>query len=241
MLRLFVLLLLVANGLFFAWSNGYLSLWGFASVSKNESFRLNEQIEPERIVLQQPNHATSTAPKTAALGVDIKPPTMTLQADSSLALTATNCLMSGVLNDKQSNLLKQTLHNNMPDLNWRFDANALPARWIVYMGKYGNAEQLEVKKKQLKQINVPYEVLSQARLEPGISLGSHPTQAAANKALQNLTKQGVRTARVVQETPDQQGKILVAPAVDELNRSKLEVIYADVLPSTAVQTLQVCQ
>ena len=69
MLRLFALLLLVANGLFFAWSNGYLSSWGFASASKNESFRLNEQIEPDRIVIKQKE---APLPPTAANNLPVQ-------------------------------------------------------------------------------------------------------------------------------------------------------------------------
>ena len=61
MLRFFVLLLLAANGFFYAWSHGHLSQWGLVASSQQESFRLKEQIEPERIVIRQGDKAMQPA------------------------------------------------------------------------------------------------------------------------------------------------------------------------------------
>ena len=236
MLRLFALLLLVANGLFFAWSNGYLSPWGLPYAAKNESFRLNEQIEPERIVIRPSiNAAKAQAPAapnvTAALSPSPTTPTP----------VATSCLTAGVFNDKQSNALKQELDTKLPDLRWRFDTSTLPARWIVYMGKYANNDQRDLKKKQLDQIKVHFEVLTEANLEPGLSLGSHTSQAAANQALQQLIKQGVRTARVLQETPEQKGQSLMVPAINDINRAKLTMVYASLATQLPNKPLSACK
>ncbi|MBX9819002.1 MAG: SPOR domain-containing protein, partial [Burkholderiaceae bacterium] len=51
MLRLFVLVLLLANGLFFAWSHGLLRAYGFAPASVSEPQRMAQQIKPESITL----------------------------------------------------------------------------------------------------------------------------------------------------------------------------------------------
>lgn len=240
MLRLFVLLLLLANGLFFAWSKGYLSQWGFAAASKNEPFRMAEQIAPERIVIKQKD-APSAPPVTNSLPAPA--PTQTpvaTTAQTPLAATAT-CLTAGAFNDRQSTALKQTLSTKLPDLRWRFDTVTVPARWIVYMGKYPNNAARDLKKSQLDQINVRYEVLSESNLEPGLSLGSHSSQAAASQALQQLFKQGVRTARVLQEATEQKGQTLVVPAADEANRAKLNTVYATMATQLGNKTLQVCK
>lgn len=234
MLRLFALLLLVANGLFFAWSNGYLSSWGFASASKNESFRLNEQIEPDRIVIKQNE---TPLPPTAANNLPVPAPTPAPTATPA----TTTCLTAGAFNDRQSTALMQVLSTKLPDLRWRFDTVNIPARWIVYMGKYPNNAARELKKSQLDQIKVRYEVLTEGNLEPGLSLGSHATQVAANQSLQQLFKQGVRTARVLQESPEQKGQTLVVPAVDDLNRSKLNALYATIATQLANKPLQTCK
>jgi hypothetical protein len=234
MLRFFLILLLVANGLFFAWSTGYLKQFGFASAAKNESFRLAEQIEPERVVIKN-NDATPAA--TAAT-----PPSPTpVQTATDTIADATTCLTAGAFNDRQSTLLKQTLNTKLPDLRWRFDPVGVPARWIVYMGKYPNDNAREIKKKQLDQIKVRYEVLTEGNLEPGLSLGSHATQAAANQSLQQLVKEGVRTARVLQESPEQKAQALVVPAIDDAKRAKLDTVYATIAGQLANKALQVCK
>jgi hypothetical protein len=235
MLRLFALLLLVANGLFFAWSKGYLSAWGFTPTSKSESFRLNEQIEPERIAIKNKNVSVATAAVTATVS------NLPAPAPSQTPVAAAICLTAGAFNDRQSAIVKQALSTKLPDLRWRFDTVTVPSRWIVYMGKYPNNAARDLKKSQLDQIKVRYEVLTEGNLEPGLSLGSHDSQVAANLALQQLFKQGVRTARVLQESPEQKAQALVVPAVDELGRSKLNAVYASLVSQLANKTLQVCK
>lgn len=244
LLRLFVFALLAANGLFYAWSHGHLSAWGLAKPTQSEPYRITEQIEPERIVIRPvSNTATAPAPApsaptvTAALLASPSPTTPT----STPAPAPTSCVMAGVFNDQQSTALKQALDAKLPDLRWRFDTLSLPARWIVYMGKYANNDQRDLKKKQLDQIKVHYEVLAEANLEPGLSLGSHTSQAAANQALQKLIKQGVRTARVLQETPEQRGQSLIIPAITDLNRAKLNTVYASLATQLANKPLSACK
>jgi hypothetical protein len=109
------------------------------------------------------------------------------------------------------------------------------------MGKYPNKQARDIKKSQLNQINVPYEVLVQGALEPGLSLGSHPSQAEANQALQQLVKKGVRTARVLQESPEQYGQTLVIPAVDSAELSAVNAVYATLLTQLSGKVLQACK
>jgi hypothetical protein len=251
MLRFIVLLLLAANGFFYAWSNGYLSQWGWATKSQRETFRLNEQIEPDRIVVRQNDKLTQTKPdflSTAAqtLASATTPATGNAPAPlvstiTAAAATSTICLTAGAFNDRQSSAIKQALDSKLPNVRWRFETVNLPARWIVYMGKYPNNNAREQKKFQLDQIKVPYELLTESKLEPGLSLGSHATQAIANQALQKLVKQGVRTARVLQELPEQKGQTLVVPSLDEANRAKLNTVYANLSSQLAGKPLQPCQ
>ena len=250
LLRLFVFALLAANGLFYAWSHGHLSAWGLAKPTQSEPYRITEQIEPERIVIRPvSNTATAPAPTpsaptvTAALLASPSPttPTSTPAPTPTSTPAPTSCVMAGVFNDQQSTALKQALDAKLPDLRWRFDTLSLPARWIVYMGKYANNDQRDLKKKQLDQIKVHFEVLTEANLEPGLSLGSHTSQAAANQALQQLIKQGVRTARVLQETPEQRGQSLIIPAITDLNRAKLNTVYASLATQLANKPLSACK
>lgn len=49
MLRLVVLLLVLANAGYFAWSQGLLAAWGFAPAATGEPQRLRQQIKPEAL------------------------------------------------------------------------------------------------------------------------------------------------------------------------------------------------
>jgi hypothetical protein len=250
MLRFIVLLLLVANSFFYVWSNGFLSQWGWAAKSQHETFRLNEQIEPERIVVRQndklmqataPDALPSTAQTRATATATATAPDPATPTIAPAVTTPTVCLTAGAFNDRQSSAIKQALDSKLPNLRWRFETVSVPARWIVYMGKYANNNAREQKKSQLDKINVKYEVLTEGKLEPGLSLGSHPSQAAANQALQALLKKGVRTARVLQELPEQKGQTLVVPAIDESNRVKLNALYTGLSSQLAGKSLQACK
>lgn len=239
MLRLFAFFLLLANGLYYIWSNGYISQWGFASSSKSESFRINEQIEPERITVRK--ETTAAVPTASGAALTANAPVMQPTPNPPTVATTTVCLNAGVFDEQQSAVLQHALSSNLPDVSWRFDTAIVPARWIVYMGKYANNAARDLKKSQLDKIKVRYQVLTEGSLEPGLSLGSHATQAAADQSLQQLLKQGVRTARVLQESPEQKGQNLVVPAVDEINRGKLNAVYATLSTQLTNKALQICK
>ncbi|MDO8771549.1 MAG: SPOR domain-containing protein [Burkholderiaceae bacterium] len=235
MLRLFVLLLILANGAYFAWSHDLLSSWGLGVVPQSEPQRLTQQIEPERIRIIKNNNVP--IPVGIAVTTPATPATPAPPSASSAAAAPAMCLQAGMFNDKQAALLRQALAASLPAGTWRLDAVALPARWIVYMGKYPDNNARDLKKSQLIKINVPFEVLTEATLEPGLSLGSHDSQEAASQALNRLLKQGVRTARVLQEQPGQTGFQLVLPAMDGSAGTKLTALRSQL----AGKPLQPCK
>jgi hypothetical protein len=198
MLRFFVLLLLLANGLYYAWSEGWLRELGTGPAVQAEPQRLEQQIKPEALRILTSEEvsrieALAAAPKAGP----------------------TECLEAGLFDGKQSAALRQTLEARLPVGSWTLLASVQPPRWIVYMGKFANADAANKKKLGLKGRSVAFEALRSATLEPGISLGGYDTQASANQALKELTQKGVRTAKVVQEMPERRGDMLRLPAVDE--------------------------
>jgi len=206
MLRFIVLLLLLANGLYFAWSEGWLHDLGLDPVEQSEPQRLGQQIRPETLRILSPEEAraveTAAAPKAT-------PPV---------------CLEAGLFDDKQSTALRRSLEERLPVGSWTLQATVQAARWIVYMGKFANADAANRKKAEIKGRSVAFEALRNPALEPGISLGGYDSQTAANQALRELTQKGVRTARVVQEKPEQRGDTLRLPAVDDKLRPGVEGI-----------------
>jgi hypothetical protein len=83
---------------------------------------------------------------------------------------------------------------------------------------------------------VSFEPLSNAALEPGLSLGGFETQAAALAHLEALSQKGVRTARVVQERAETRSQRLTLPAVDEALRPRLD----DLKPLLNGKPLRAC-
>ena len=134
------------------------------------------------------------------------------------------CLEAGLFDDKQSAVLRRTLAEHLAVGSWSLQAAVQPPRWIVYMGKFASADAAAKKKAELKARGVAFEPLRNPVLEPGISLGGYDTQVGANQALKELVQKGVRTAKVVQEKPEQRGDLLRLPAVDEKLRPGVEGI-----------------
>ena len=215
MLRALVLLLLLANGAYFAWSQGHLRAWGFAPQEVAEPQRLKDQIRPEAIVLVRPQDAR---PQAAA------------------AQAATECQLAGPFDENQSVLLRRALEALLPPGSWALDSALEPARWIIYMGKYANAQALAAKRAEVSALRLKIEDLNNDQLEPGFSLGSFPSQKDAESALANFSKRGVRTAKVVQEAAESRQAQLRIAAVDENLRSKLELLK----PALAGQALRTC-
>ena len=202
MLRLVVLLLLLANGAFFAWSQGLLIPWGAGPVQQSESQRLAQQVRPEALRIVSAEEARR---------IEIAAP----------ASRPPECLQSGLLEDSAVDDLRQVLQGWPPGA-WSMETMSEPARWIVYMGKFQTPESMNRKKAELRQLRVSFEAVSNAALEPGLSLGGFASQNAATQQMESLSERGVRTARVVQERAEVRGQRVLLPAVDDALRLRLD-------------------
>lgn len=203
MLRLIVLLLLLANALFYAWSQGYLLAWGTGPTQQSEPQRLAQQVRPQSV---QVLTAEELRRLESQFAQDPRPP---------------ECLASPMLAEAEVASLRTVL-DSFPPGTWSLEQAVEPARWLVYMGPYPGVEQVARKRAELRQLGVSFEALPNPALEPGLSLGSHATEAAANQQLAALAERGVRTARVALERPEQRGQRLLLPAVDDTLRPRLE-------------------
>ncbi|AEG94865.1 SPOR domain-containing protein [Ramlibacter tataouinensis] len=202
MLRFVVLLLLLANVAYYAWSEGRLQSWGLAPAQQSEPQRLEQQIRPDAVRIV----SAEDLARLETVVVIARP---------------SECLQAGPLDDALAGTLRPALAA-WPAGSWSLDPAIEPGRWIVYMGRYPAPDGVERKKAELRQLGVSFEPLANQALEPGLSLGGYGTQAAAERALDLLARRGVRTARVVQERPELNGVALRLPAVDELLRPRLD-------------------
>lgn len=210
MLRLIIVVLLLANGLYYAWTQGHLAVFGLAPARQTEPERVAAQIKPDAIRLLS---SSEVGRMESAPAVPVPAP------------KPTECLQSPLLTDRVAAAVRSAALA-LPDGSWALESVQDSARWIVYMGKYTDPEVLAKKKSELRQLDVAYEDLRNERLEPGISLGGHANQAEAGRALTSLNSRGVRTAKVVQESPAVQGQVLRLAVVDEALRAQLEPVKA---------------
>jgi hypothetical protein len=252
MLRLLVLLLLLANGAYYAWSKGLLAPYGFAPASQSEPQRLEQQIRPEAIrILSTPGAASvSAAPAvtassplntdTSATPIASAATTTSGIASATLASASASlaeCLQVGLFNEEQTAVLRERLQSVLPTGSWVLESAVEPARWIVYMGKYSSAEALAKKRAELRQLRVSFSPLNNPALEPGLSLGTFTSQLDANAELDRIAKRGVRTAKVVQQQFEARGQKLRLPAVSSDLRPKLD----ELKPQLAGKSLLACQ
>jgi len=207
-LRLLVAFLFFANGLYYVWSQGVLRGYGFAPQSQSEPQRLAQQIAPDGIKLLSRQ--------------EIKAAELEAQAEHMPPV----CLVAGPLDDARKAALTPQLAGALPDGSWQWENQVLPARWIVYMGKFANADALRKKRSELSGLKIEAEEIHGAAFEPGLSLGSFPAQALANAELARLAGRGVHTARVVQERAEGHTNMLRLPAADSALQAKLTPIQA---------------
>lgn len=219
MLRFFVLALLLANGAYFAWSQGLLRAYGFAPVATTEPQRLAQQVHPENLQILTVEEVKR------------------LEASPAPGSKAGECLQAGLFSEADGATLRNKLDGLLPAGTWSLDAYVEPARWIVYMGKYPTADALAKKRVELAQRNVKFENVTNPALEFGLSLGGYDTQAAADTALDVLTRRGVRTARVVQDRFEVRSVLLKIAVADETIKSKLD----DLRPALGGKTLRACR
>lgn len=224
MLRFIVLALLLANGVYFAWSHSLLVTLGLGPVQQTEPQRMGQQIKPEalRILTPQELRLATLEAQPPAPAVPLKP---------------TECRQAGVFTEPQSALLRSQLESRLPAGSWVLSPAVEPAHWIVYMGKYASAQELARKRAQLAVLNLKFEPLTNPALALGLSLGRYETQAAATAALAGFSQRGVRTARVVQEQAEVSGLMLRVPAVDDVIRVHL----TELAPVLAGKPLVACR
>ena len=218
MLRLLVLLLILANGLYFVWSEGMLQAYGFAPVQQREPQRLTQQVRPEAIRVLTP--------------VEFKRVEAQVQAE----LVPKECLTAGPFDDAQATSLRRALESALAPGNWQLESITVPARWIVYMGKFANADAMAKKQGELAAMKLVPQALTNPDLEIGLSLGSFATQVEATAELNKLSLRGIRTAKVLQERPEGQASQLKLAFVTAEMKAQL----ADFKPSLAGKPLHSC-
>jgi hypothetical protein len=219
-LRFLVLLLVLLNAGYYAWSHAMLQAYGFAPAVQGEPDRLNQQIRPELlIILPADQNRQGEAPPA-----------------QPVAQSAATCLQAGLFDDIQAAVLRQSAQTTLPAGAWALEEIREPARWIVYMGKYPDAPTLARKRAELLALNVRLEPIENPALANGLSLGGFDSQARATAELAVLSKRGVHTAQVLQERAETHASMFRITEVDEALRGRIDALR----PALAGKTLRPC-
>lgn len=232
MLRVVVILLILANAAYFAWTQGLLAPLGFATREQAESHRLQEQIQPDAIRLLNAPRTDSASPAPPAAPVSAPPPfpVETPSPEPQPAASpappdvTTACWRVGGYTPAQAATLRQALEaqTTLAGL-WQMEEAQTSGRWIVYMGKL-NDDQMQRKKTELRELNVEFREVRVAALSPGLALGTFSSEAAAQQGLAIVVRKGVRSARVAQERPEATVFALRLPAITDEQREAVDAL-----------------
>jgi hypothetical protein len=225
MLRALVALLLVANALLFAWSQGWLDgVAGVKPQGDREPERLARQVKPQSVRVLAPGVVQTALAASAAEAA---------QAEAAAAsAAAASCLEAGpfVGAAEQRAAADEIKRAALPPGAIASAAVTRPAVFIVYMGKYASPESLQRKTDELKRRNVEFEVLRNVPwLEPGLALGRFNDRAAAEARLAALAERDVHTAKVLTLTPPATGHVWRAEHADTTLAAKLTALKAKAL------------
>lgn len=204
MLRSLVLLLLLANAGFYAWSHGWLNeLTGTRPDMQREPQRLKQQVNADQLTVVKPPPAVQAAPSAAGQASSEasqgQAPASSPTTASSLNAGRTICVEAGPFTAAEQALVETTLRPVLAPNAWSTETVAVPGQWMAYMGPYADADTLARKLTELRRIRgLSFEEIhSPASLSPGLSLGRYGSLDEANAALNSLKLRGIRTARVV--------------------------------------------
>jgi hypothetical protein len=196
-IRVLVIVLLAVNGLFFAWSRGWLdTVTGLPVEGGREPQRLAAQQHPERI---QPLAASAVAALSQRSCLELGP----LDGDAALAAAQAALRATGAEPQVRS--------------------SELPGVWGVATIRLADPDFRARKEATYRQLKLAFEPLEGLPAEqPAFVLSRHASPAEAAAALAALDKRGLKGLRVLALKAPQSRHSLVLAQADGLLAAKLK-------------------
>ena len=248
MIRFAIVLLLLANAGYYAFSQGMLRSLGWAPHNPSEPERLQQQVKPEELRILSPQELEQAQKQTQAQSAaaeaphapaeptpaPVVAPAATAEADKPVEKPAEKvaekpvekpekkeCLVAGSFDAKQVEALRLQLAK-LPEGSWKLDSSTSAGRWMVYVGKFSSQEALDTRRNELRAMEVSTDRARIASLEPGISLGRFSSEEAAERHQATMAKKGVTGAKVVVERPEATSYTLRLPKVDAATKKRVQ-------------------
>lgn len=219
MLRRLVLVLLLANLGFFAWTRGWLAPWLPPPADGREPQRLAQQLHPQRIAVLSAG-AASAALAAAAVAAASAPP----EAEPPVL-----CLEAGPFNEStaQAALALLAEHGVAKDAVQR-ELVARNVTWGVVIAPLADREVLRTRAAELTRLQVRFdEITTPTTLVPGLRLGNFSDRYGAETALARLVAKGVREARVAPLPLGASQQWLRVPRADAELQTRLESLPSE--------------
>ena len=247
MIRFAIVLLLLANAGYYAFSQGMLRSLGWAPHNPAEPERLAQQVKPEELRILSPQELAAAqklqaqteaprAPEPVAEPEKAAPePEKTAEkiaektadkapdkgAEKPEKPEKKECLTAGSFDAKQVEALRLQLAK-LPEGSWKLDASTTSGRWMVYVGKFSSQEALDTRRSDLRAQDISTDRARLASLEPGLSLGRFSTEEAAERHLATLARKGVSGAKVVVDRPEVTTYSLRLPKTDAATKKRVQ-------------------
>lgn len=262
MLKSLAAALVLANVGYLAWSHGWLYQVGMlpSPLPHTEPARMAQQLRAESIEFirepktsappaspaetkpsapEAPPETDTTPPGNQTTAPDQAPPAA---PGAALGTDAARCAqLSTPLSERQFSSLRMALTDVLPDSAWTVSTSVQPARWIVYSGKFASTDTLAARKAELRQLQVEFRDVTAANLQPGLAMGTYSTEAGAQQALRDVSKSGVKGAKVVIERPEATLYTFKLPEATDAIQTRFKQLM-DRLPPDILKgkTLQAC-
>lgn len=206
-MRLFVFLLILANLLFLAWTQGY-----FGMPNNPDAFRVSQQLQPEKIVIVargEPPPLTKSGNSALPVPLPASPsspasenaapnavPNAAVKPESATAI----CLVLRELPTSDAEKLESAITAKFPSV--RLQRTAVPASgsYWVNIPPLASKQEADNKAAELKKLNVPefFIVQESGPNNRAISLGLFSSRDAAQARFDMLRDRGVRSAKITE-------------------------------------------
>lgn len=187
-MRSFVFLLILANLLFFAWSQGYLG-----ASSNSDAFRMQQQLLADRVTVvarDVPPPETTKAEETAN-------PVETKPAENKVA---ESCILFGEMAGTVADQLETRLAEKFAAFTVSRSNTSANSSYWVFIPPLATKKDADAKASELKKLGVDefFVMQESGANNHAISLGLFSSKDAATAYLETLRGKGVKSAKVTE-------------------------------------------
>ena len=194
MLRALVTVLVLANLIFWGWSEGALQPIGLAPAQERDPARMSRQLRPDTVRVLPAAAATAALHAASAAG----------NADASPLRASTACLEAGPFTAETVEAAERTLATaSLPAASWERISRDTPAQLAVVLGPFTARDARQKKSSELGRLRLPFEAIdlpgdgADSTPQPAFALGRYERRSDADAALAAFSLRGVHNARVV--------------------------------------------